>query len=145
VNLSSIGLGNDTYLNMEGVIGTNFNDTLNGSSSADTLIGGGGVDTITGNGGNDVIDGGAGADVLTGNAGNDTFVFHKGEAAGDRVTDFEGANVVNGDSLQFVGYGAGATLTHLSGDDWQINYTGGTEVIKLTGITSLSSGDYQFV
>jgi len=69
----------------------------------------------------------------------------KGEAAGDRVTDFEGANAANGDSLQFVGYGAGATLTHLSGDDWQINYTGGTEVIKLTGITSLSSGDYQFV
>jgi hypothetical protein len=74
-------------------------------------------------------------------------VFHKGEAAGDRVTDFTGANVANGDTLQFVGYGVGATLTHLSGDDWQINFTGGTEVIKLTGITSLdpSKGDYQFV
>ena len=45
VGLSTIGLGtDDTYKNMEGVIGTNFNDTLNGSANDDVLIGGGGTD-----------------------------------------------------------------------------------------------------
>jgi Ca2+-binding RTX toxin-like protein len=61
VNLSSIGLSTaagDTYKNMEGVIGTNFDDTLFGSDNADTLTGS------------------AGTDIMTGNAGNDTFKFN---------------------------------------------------------------------
>jgi Ca2+-binding RTX toxin-like protein len=52
VNLSVIGLSTatgDTYRNMEGVIGTNFNDTLVGSANADTLTGGGGTDIMKGN------------------------------------------------------------------------------------------------
>ena len=71
----NIGLGNDSYSNMEGVIGTNSNDTLNGSSLADVLIGGGGNDTINGNAGNDTINGGQGNDTLSGGNDNDTFVF----------------------------------------------------------------------
>jgi Ca2+-binding RTX toxin-like protein len=122
--------------------GTDLGFGLNGG---DVINGSGGDDVILGGQQNDLIDGGAGKDILIGGAGDDTFIFHKGEASGDRVSDFEGANANNGDTLRFVGYGAGATLTHLSGDDWQINYTGGTEVIKLTGITVLNSGDYQFV
>jgi large repetitive protein len=51
------GLGNnDTYTNMEGVIGTNFYDTITGSSSDDILRGGGGDDSIDGAGGIDLID-----------------------------------------------------------------------------------------
>jgi VCBS repeat-containing protein len=146
VNLSSIGLGNnDTYLSMEGVIGTAFADTLNGSSGADVLIGGAGNDTIVGNGGGDTIDGGAGADTLTGSAADDIFVFRRTEAAGDRVTDFAGPNAAGGDVLRFEGYGAGAALTHLGGDDWRITFSGGFEDIKLSGVTALSSGDYVFV
>jgi VCBS repeat-containing protein len=124
--------------------GTDLGFGLNGG---DVINGSGGDDVILGGQQNDLIDGGAGKDILIGGAGDDTFIFHKGEASGDRVSDFEGANANNGDTLRFVGYGAGATLTHLSGDDWQITFTGGTEVIKLTGITSLdpSKGDYQFV
>jgi Ca2+-binding RTX toxin-like protein len=52
VNLSSIGLSTatgDTYRNMEGVIGTNFNDTLIGSANDDVLTGGGGTDIMRGN------------------------------------------------------------------------------------------------
>ncbi|SOY65205.1 beta strand repeat-containing protein [Cupriavidus taiwanensis] len=55
VNLSGVGLGSDTYSNMEGVIGSRFNDSLTGSGANDILRGGAG---------NDNIDGGAGIDLL---------------------------------------------------------------------------------
>ena len=37
---ASTGLGTDKYKNIEGVIGTNFNDTLTGSTKNDTIYGG---------------------------------------------------------------------------------------------------------
>lgn len=76
-DLSSYGFGVDTYRNMEGVIGTSFNDTLSGGTANDNLQGGGG---------SDILNGGAGVDTLTGGTGADTFVFDS--ADGDRVTDF---------------------------------------------------------
>ncbi len=45
--------GNDTFINMEGVLGSNFADFLTGDAGNNYLVGGGG---------NDVIDGGAGSD-----------------------------------------------------------------------------------
>ncbi len=70
------GIGTDFYKNIEGVIGTDFTDTLTGSSLADVLQGGGGTDT------------------MTGLAGSDTFVFNatsdSDDALGfsDVITDF---------------------------------------------------------
>src|SRR5262249_53514968 len=69
------------------------------------------ANNIFGNTGNNVLDGAGGPDVLTGDAGNDTFVFHAGQANGDTVVDFGGNGAAAGDSLQFVGYGPGATFT----------------------------------
>ena len=69
------------------------------------------ANVIFGNSGNNTLDGQGGADVLTGNAGNDTFVFNIGQANGDTVVDFAGNGAAAGDSLQFVGYGTGATFT----------------------------------
>jgi Ca2+-binding RTX toxin-like protein len=59
----------DTISNFENVIGTNFNDSLMGSTGVNYLSGGSGDDTLIGNGGNDTLDGGAGTDtvVYTGN------------------------------------------------------------------------------
>jgi VCBS repeat-containing protein len=74
-NTGAANLGIDTYKNMEGVVGTNFNDTLNGSSLADILMGGGGNDAINGNAGDDTLIGGLGKDALTGGLGADSFVF----------------------------------------------------------------------
>jgi hypothetical protein len=37
-------------------------------------------------------------------------VFKAGEANGDMIVDFAGNGAAAGDSLQFVGYGPGATL-----------------------------------
>ena len=85
------GLGRDVYSNMEGVIGSGFDDSLTGSASDDVLRGGGGNDTINGMGGNDRISGGIGADTLTGGSGSDTFVFDAPANAVDAITDFDAA------------------------------------------------------
>jgi Ca2+-binding RTX toxin-like protein len=107
---SAAGLGTDTYSNMEGVIGTNFNDTLNGSSSADEIHGGSGDDVIAGNAGDDilfgddgsdVIRGGAGADTMTGGAGSDIFVLdnsavtNPGPANIDTITDYASGDLID--------------------------------------------------
>jgi hypothetical protein len=63
--------------------------------------------------------------VLTGNAGNDTFVFRAGQGNGDTVVDFAGNDTSAGDSLNFVGYGPGATFTNIDATHWQVNFNGG--------------------
>src|SRR5262245_57602487 len=104
---------------------------------------------IYGNSGNNLIDGGAGADVLTGNAGNagnDTFVFSAGQAAGDMVVDFAGNGAAPGDSLQFVGYGSGATFTNIDSTHWQINFNGGSshETITFMNGAAIDPSDVLF-
>jgi len=149
---SGDGLG-DVFIDVFQIAGTNFNDTLRGDSGVnrlsgdsgqDVLDGRGGGDLLFGGGGHDTMDGGAGADSLQGSSGNDLFVFHLGEANGDEITGFTGNGASAGDSLQFVGYGAGATLSN-AGDQWTITYTGGSETFEITGVTSLDPSDYVFV
>ncbi|EJL22414.1 putative calcium-binding protein, partial [Caulobacter sp. AP07] len=80
----------DIVLNVEGVTGSAYADTLSGNDQAndlwgnsgdDILIGRGGTDELTGNDGNDYLDGGDGDDRLTGGAyigdplaGDDTLI-----------------------------------------------------------------------
>jgi hypothetical protein len=86
--------------------------------------------------------------VLTGNAGNDTFVFHMGQANGDTVVDFAGNGAAAGDSLSFVGYGAGATFTNIDATHWQINYSVGMgtshETITFLNGASIDQTDVLF-
>jgi Ca2+-binding RTX toxin-like protein len=114
-------------------------NTLSGNSQNDKLYGRGGIDTLAGAGGNDIIDGGAGADKLTGGSGADQFVFHKGEAAGDTITDFLSGT----DKIQLLDYGSGATWSFASG---VLTVKAGTltETIALTGVASLASSDVMF-
>ncbi|KUE87481.1 RTX toxin [Cupriavidus necator] len=91
------GLGADSYSNMEGVIGSAFNDNLTGSAGNDVLRGGAGNDVLVGGAGNDVLTGGAGADTLTGGNGSDTFRFLRADPASvDTITDFGAAPVASG-------------------------------------------------
>ena len=105
---------------------------------------------IQGNNGDNTLDGGAGTDVLRGNDGNDTFVFSAGFANGDAILDFAGNGAALGDSLQFEGYGPGATFTNVDATHWQITYDDGAshETITITnggnGV-SIDANDFIFV
>lgn len=71
----------DTYSSIERLIGSAFNDRLEGNSVANRLIGGAGNDRIYGEGGDDVLIGGIGADTLYGGSGNDTASYEGAKAA----------------------------------------------------------------
>ncbi len=71
----------DRNFGIENVIGSDFNDIIDGGSGANVLTGGlgddfitgrAGADTLWGNAGNDTLDGDGGADLVDGGADNDT-------------------------------------------------------------------------
>jgi Ca2+-binding RTX toxin-like protein len=77
LDLSSVGVGREvrvgavfgpqqTNLNLEIMIGTNFNDSLQGLDQDILLAGGAGDDTLIGGSGDDTVRGGAGSDSLNG-------------------------------------------------------------------------------
>ncbi len=72
----------DTYLSVENLTGTAFDDSLNGNSGANVIRGGAGHDRLKGYGGNDLLAGGA---------GNDAFIFNSALDAAtnvDTISDF---------------------------------------------------------
>ena len=62
----------DTFIGVENVTGSGFNDLILGDGLGNVLRGGAGTDTLRGLAGDDVLNGGAGADKLEGLAGFDT-------------------------------------------------------------------------
>lgn len=70
---STGGAGSDTLSSIENLIGSNFNDTLSGTSGANVLSGGAGGDSIYGREGDDSLYGGDGSDHLWGGSGGDYF------------------------------------------------------------------------
>ncbi|WP_313906295.1 VCBS domain-containing protein [Variovorax sp. KBS0712] len=138
------GLGNnDTYQNIEGVIGTGLADTLTGSASNDIIRGGAGNDTLDGAGGTgdllDFSDGTAGLTfTLTQSSSTTSF---NASAAGlgiDGYKNFEGViGTAFGDTItgsasndQLRGGGGNDVINGLAGDD---RIVGGTGADLLTG------------
>jgi Ca2+-binding RTX toxin-like protein len=120
------------------VLGSNFNDTITGTSGADLL---------NGNAGNDIINGAGGNDTLTGGGGADTFVYANGGGA-DTIIDF---NRGQGDKIDLAGvsgiYSLGQVQSHAS---QQAGFTlidfGGGNTIALNGVAanSLVATDFIF-
>ena len=74
----------DTFVSIENLEGSAFNDSLTGDETVNTLWGGAGNDWLNGQAANDVLDagagddyliGGGGADVLNGGSGTDTLFY----------------------------------------------------------------------
>lgn len=97
----------DSYISVENIIGSAFDDTLigddnrngitggdgddslSGESGSDSLYGNSGDDEIDGGVGSDYLNGGQGADMVTGGEGSDRFDYNQfGELDGDVITDF---------------------------------------------------------
>jgi Ca2+-binding RTX toxin-like protein len=72
---TATGEGKDTLLNIENLIGSRFNDFLEGDDNANNLIGGAGDDDIRGFGGDDTIVGSSGKDFVDGGDGRDIVAF----------------------------------------------------------------------
>jgi Ca2+-binding RTX toxin-like protein len=121
--------------------GNSLANVIRSFTGADTILAGkAGDDRLIGGDGADTLNGGVGVDVLAGGAGADSFVFLKGEAAGDRITDF----VVGTDHIDFYGYDADATFAKVAGA-WTVTEGALTEVINFTVFpVTLTAADYHF-
>lgn len=78
---ASVNVGDakgDTYSSIEGIIGSDYGDSLYGNAAANVLVGGAGGDFLDGGGGNDVLMGGSGDDVMAGGGGADEFLGETG-------------------------------------------------------------------
>jgi Ca2+-binding RTX toxin-like protein len=144
--------------------GTNFNDTLFGTTNADEIHGGNGADVLFGYGGNDflfgdagndTLIGGAGADALNGGAGFDTASYASaatsvyvnlatntgayGDAQGDT---FSGIEKVVGSSNDdwLVANDAGVVFEGGAGHDLLVGGAGFDALIGGTGNDTLDGG-----
>jgi Ca2+-binding RTX toxin-like protein len=114
----------DTFISIENVFGSNFNDTITGTSVANQLHGGEGNDVIKGGGGNDFLDGGNGNDYLTsdifgasvldGGAGDDTF---KGTGHADVLFGGSGSDTVDFSHKSFVTITLGDPIPYWAGSE----------------------------
>lgn len=88
--------GNTPVMGYEHVVGTPFDDTLNGDGNANTLDGQGGADRLRGFGGDDMLLGGPGYDSLWGGDGNDVL---RAQADGGQVWGDAGNDSIRGSDV----------------------------------------------
>lgn len=155
----------DTYVSIENLRGSNYNDQLYGTDAANILSGGRGYDalygragddTLLGEGGNDTLSGGAGADALDGGEGYDTAAYwgatvgvivdllnageNTGDAAGDTFTSIESVTgSAFADTLR--GTHDTNTLSGGGGDDTLNGRQGGDTLYGGAGNDILLGGD----
>ncbi len=124
----------DSLVEIEGVVGSEFNDKLVGDAVANQL---------SGRGGNDTLDGGGGADTLKGGAGSDTVTYATstvavnvslatgqgagGDAEDDRLEDVE--NLIGSKHAdELSGNDESNQLEGGAGDDW-LEGNGGADTL----------------
>ena len=170
VNLSLVSGGTagdaagDTFANIEGAVGSNFNDTIGGSSVANTLFGLDGNDrlfgldgndTLVGGDGNDQLWAGAGADRMLGGAGTDSVYYITatagitlslatggtvGEADGDSFGSIEQVFATNFNDI-VVGSSGNETLFGMDGNDVLSGAAGNDTLIGGDGNDTLFGGE----
>lgn len=129
----------DRLTTIEGAIGSDANDRLQGSAVANKLIGGkgndllqglGGNDTLTGGDGHDTLQGGTGQDVLSGGAGNDLL---QGGTGNDALAGDSGNDTLRGDAGNDLLQGG-------AGNDWLQGDAGNDQLSGDSGNDTLLGG-----
>lgn len=130
--------GGVTFVNVEGLIGSNLADQLTGAATDSALDGRAGDDVLQGSAGADTLRGGDGNDTLMGGADGDSLI------GGNGVADSNGNDDVNGiaDVVSYANYQGTASRTGLlidlqntansSGDAQDDTYSG-LEVLEGSG------------
>lgn len=83
----------DTYVSIENLIGTDFNDVLIGDANPNDLIGNAGNDQLSGGFGDDALDGGDGIDFINGGGSDDLL---RGGRDDDAFVGGAGNDVIDG-------------------------------------------------
>ncbi len=161
------GSGTDTILNVENLVGGNFNDKLTGNAGANTLNGGAGADTMVGGAGNDSYNVDNAGDIVTelANEGTDTVystisytlganlenlyinttgaVNATGNALANVLYAGAGNNVIDGlDGSDTVSYAYAASGVTVSLANAAAQVTGGSGTDTLLNIENLVGGSY---
>lgn len=96
---------NSSLVSIENVVGTAFNDFIDGTDGSNTLRGYDGIDRLDGRGGSDRLSGENGHDILLGGSGNDTM---DGGQGNDILVGGIGADMMAGnqgaDIFAYVGF-----------------------------------------
>jgi Ca2+-binding RTX toxin-like protein len=125
----------DTLVDIEGVLGSSFNDTLSGGLANDTLLGSGGHDVLFGWEGTDYLNGGTGDDSLFGGLGADYLV---GDAGFDWARyDFSAAPVAV--NMAGTGFGGEADGDSYSGIEGVVGSDFGDYIVG-DGVSNVLSG-----
>ena len=136
----------DTYIDIEYVDGSDFDDTIIGDEGQNRLIGEAGNDTIIGGGGNDYIIGMQDDDTLTGGVGNDVFLY-KDLFGDDVITDFEaGAGRTDRIWLDLDGIEDMSDLSFIDTTDGALVEVDGygTILLENVNVADLASDDFIF-
>ena len=136
----------DTFVNVNSVTGSDFDDVLLGTDLANGLLGGMGADEIAGRGGDDYLEGGIDGDDLDGGAGIDSINYYSSDEAiqvdlaAGTITGGEGT----GDSLAGIEYVAGSNyddvLLGSAGYDRLDGYYGNDTIEGMGGDDELEDG-----
>ncbi len=131
------GYGLDTFVSVQNLIGSAFNDKLTGSDGANILMGGAFNDSLNGGAGDDVLAGGEGDDVLNGSAGIDIASYFDARAGVTVTLMLKTAQDTGGAGLDTLGGMEGIWGSDfndlLTGNDGANTLSGGLGGDRLTG------------
>jgi Ca2+-binding RTX toxin-like protein len=147
------GAGTDTLTRITNLVGSQFNDTLTGSTVANEISGGDGNDDLFGGLGNDTLFGGAGDDALDGGAGADSLVGGAGANAASYASSATavaidlatgartGADAQGDVYVDITGLVGSRFVDTLTGDAGDNVIEGGAGADSLTGGNNADFGD----
>ncbi|MEW5773041.1 MAG: hypothetical protein AB1916_05905, partial [Thermodesulfobacteriota bacterium] len=141
--------GSDTLVNFENILGSSYNDSLQGDGAPnrifglggnDTMRGLAGADTLYGGDGSDSMDGGDGSDWLHGEAGDDSL---QGWLGDDSLLGGDGNDSLYGytENDRLEGGAGNDTLDGGDGNDWLHGEAGADSLYGGAGADWLVGGD----